>query len=112
MVFGLGKMLFGPKNKGPMESRTAVYVHKDRPFVDTAQNLGMKTEFDFMSKPWTVTYTGTPTQWTNFLTAQPNALLRTSMNSGPVVTAGPGSQRAGTRRSRRPLQRNRSRRRR
>ena len=81
MVFGLRKLMFGPKNKGPLESRTTSYAHKNRPVVDTAQQLDMKTEFDFMSKPWTVTYTGTPTQWQQLFSSHPNALQRNPNNT-------------------------------
>lgn len=67
-------MIFGPKNKGPVESRTSTYVHKNRPIVDVAQQLNMKTEFNFQKNPWTVTYSGTPTQWGKLLAARPNAI--------------------------------------
>ena len=66
MGFGIKKFFFGPTDKGPLESRTVVYEHKNRPIVDFAHNLGLKTTFDFLSNPWTVTYTGTAKQWAAF----------------------------------------------
>ena len=81
MGFGIKKFFFGSKNKGPLESRTTSYVHKNRPIVDVAQNLDMKTEFDFMSKPWTVTYTGTAKQWDELLKRHPDALQRNPANT-------------------------------
>ena len=80
MPFGLRKMFFGTKNKGPLESRTVAYVHKNSPVVNTAKQIGLTTQFDFQSKPWTVTYTGTPTQWNQLLQFYPDALQRNPMN--------------------------------
>ncbi len=72
MGFGIKKFFFGPTDKSPLESRTNVYQHKDRPTVDFLQNFGMKATFDFLSHPWTVTYTGTEKQWSALLQKYPD----------------------------------------
>ena len=83
MPFGLRKMFFGPKNTGPLESRTTAYAHKNSPIVNTAKQIGLTTEFNFQSNPWTVTYTGTPTQFGQLLQMYPSAL---QMGPSPMNT--------------------------
>lgn len=102
MGFGIKKFFFGPTNKGPLESRTATYAHKNRPVVDVAQNLGMKTEFDFMSNPWIVTYTGTAKQWAELLQRYPDALQRNPTNTRKAnnVSSRPAQRKTRSRRRR------------
>lgn len=102
MGFGVKKFFFGATNKGPLESRTAVYAHKDRPIVDFAQNLGMKTEFDFMGSPWTVTYTGTAKQWGEFSQRYPDAPKQNPANTRKAnnVASRPAQRKTRSRRRR------------